>query len=493
MNEKNGEVRFITPDWVKSPPPAVERGHWGAQFILGLHGLVKVIQTHGADSPGVDQPISQYLRLINPSVLSLGGVTLEVAGEGFVLNNKRIPGKPGDHAVFNAFKRNLIGWRIGKLEIYHPLDEKELKQFISLLLTLKEGDENNTLNLMKQLSARKIDSISVSKLELKEEPLLTTAEGRRHPRELYFEAIGVVREIMEEVAEGKALNMRKAKRLMHRVANSLTQDESILLGLTTIKNYGKYLYNHSVNVAIYSFALGRRAGLSKIDLVQLGIAGLFHDIGKIRIPKSVLNKLDQLTDEEWGIVQKHPAYGVETLAKANGWTEITARMIEAVFEHHIKEDRTGYPKLADQRELTLAGRIIAIADFYDTIVRSASYQLFPIFSDRAVGLLLDRSGKDFDPTLVKLFVQLIGLYPIGTLVMLENGDMGIVATTNKAVEFFDRPKVLRIHFQDGEYRGTDVLDLTEREGEKGKYKNSIARSLDPNEYQLNVAELLFYG
>jgi len=465
----------------------------GAQFILGLHGLVKAIQTHGVDSLAVDQSISQYLRLINPSILSLGGVTLEVAGEGFVLNNKRIQGKPGDHAVFKSFMRNLIGWRIGKLEIHNPLDEMELKQFIALLLTLKEGDENNTLNLMKQLGARKIDSISVSKPELKEQALLKTAEGRRHPRALYFEAIGIVREIMEEVAEGKALNMRKAKRLMHRMATSLTQDESILLGLTTIKNYGKYLHNHSVNVAIYSFALGRRLGLPKMDLVQLGIAGLFHDIGKIRIPQSVLNKLDQLTDEEWGIVQKHPAYGVEIIAQANGWNETTARMIEAAFEHHMKEDWTGYPKSADQRELTLFGRIIAIADFYDTIVRSASYQLFPIFSDRAVGLLLDRSGKDFDPTLVKLFVQLIGFYPIGTLVMLENGDMGIVTTTNKDVKFIERPKVLRIHFQDGEYRGSDELDMAEREAEKGKYKNSIATSLDPNEYQLNVAKLLFYG
>ena len=189
VDAKNGEIRFVTPDWVKSPPATVERGNVGAQFILGLHGLVKATQTHGVDSPGVDQSISQYLRLINPFVLSLGGVALEVAGEGFVLNSRRIPGPPGDHAVFNAFMRNLIGWRIGKLEIHHPLDERELKQFIALLLTLKEGDEKNSLNLMKELNARKIDSISVSKLELKEEPLIKTPEGRGHPRELYFEAV----------------------------------------------------------------------------------------------------------------------------------------------------------------------------------------------------------------------------------------------------------------------------------------------------------------
>jgi HD-GYP domain-containing protein (c-di-GMP phosphodiesterase class II) len=418
---------------------------------------------------------------------------MEITEEGFLLNNQKIRGKPGDHAVFKSFMRNLIGWRIGKLEIHNPLDEVELKEFISFLLTLREGDENNSVYLMKRLSARRIDSVSVARLGLKEPSLPKAAAGKHHPGELYFEAIGIVSQVMKEVAEGGALNMRKAKRLMQQMVSSLIHDEFILLGLATIKNCGEYLYNHSVNVAIYSMALGLQLELSKTSLVQLGIAALFHDIGMIRIPQSILHKSDELTGEEWGIMQKHPIYSVETIVQGNGWSETTARIIETAFEHHIKVDRTGYPQLTSQRELTLLGKIIAIGDFYDNIVRSHSYQLFPIFSDRAIGLLLDRSGKDFDPTLVKLFVRLVGFYPIGTLVMLENGEMGIVATPNKDVEMTDRPKVLRIHFQDGEYKGTGVLDLAEKEEKTGKYRNTIDRCVDPNEYQLNVAELLLYS
>ncbi|UCD70433.1 MAG: HD domain-containing protein [Syntrophobacterales bacterium] len=493
VDEEKEKVRFITPDWAKSPPPVMERGQLANQCILCLHGIMKAVRVHGADNVSLDQSISQCLHIINPFILSEGSIILEMAEEGFLLNNRKMRGKPKEHDVFKSFMKDLKERRIGKLEIHHPLDERELKELVFLLAALKKGNENNAQYLMKQLSARKIDSMRVGRLEIMEGALPQTAEKRGYARELYFAAIGIAQEIMEDVAEGRPLNIRKAKRLMQQMVAFLMEDEFMLLGLAVIKDYGQYLYNHSVNVAVYSISLGRQLELPKKNLVQLGIAGLFHDIGKIKIPQSILDKSGQLTAEELRIIQKHPIYGVETIAQSNGWNETTARMMETAFEHHIKEDWTGYPKSAAKRELTLFGKIIAIADFYDNIIRSPSHQLFPVFSDRATGLLLERGGRDFDPTLAKLFVNMIGFYPIGTLVILENGEMGIVVAPNKDMKLTDRPKVLRFHFQDGAYKGRGVLDLAEKEDEKGKYRNTIAKPLDPNEYQLNVAELFFYG
>jgi HD-GYP domain-containing protein (c-di-GMP phosphodiesterase class II) len=493
VDERKEKVRFITPDWVKPPPPVMEGRQLASQFILGLHSLMRAAQVHGANNVALDQSISQYVRLVNSLILSEGGITLDITGEGLVLNNRKIRGKPEDHVVFKSFVRNLIGCRIGKLEIRNPLDERELKEFIFLLVALKEGDENNSPYLMKEFRARKIDSISVARLELKEKALPKTAERRRYAKELYFAAIGIVQEIMEDVAEGRVFNMRKAKRLMQQMVAFLMEDEFVLLGLAIVKDYGQYIYNHSVNVALYSIALGLQLEIPRKHLVQLGIAGLFHDIGKTRVPQSILSKSDQVTPDEWKVIQRHPVYGVETIIQTNSWSETTARMIETAFEHHMKYDLTGYPKSAAKKELNLFGRIIAIGDFYDNLVRSPSYRLFPVFSDRTTGLLLERSGRDFDPTLVKLFVHTIGFYPIGTLLTLENGDMGIVVAQNKDVELIDRPKVLRIHFQDGEYKERGVIDLAEIDDKAGKYRNTVASPLDPNEYQLNVAELLFYG
>jgi len=261
VDGKKEEIRFITPDWVKSPPPVMEVGQLGSKIILGLHSLMREAQTHGTDSVALDEPISQYLHFINPFILSEGGIALEIAEDGFLLNNRKIRPKSGDHAVFKSFMKSLIGRRIGKLEIQNPLDEKELKEFVFHLIALEEGDEDNALYLMRRLDARKIDSISASRLELKEEPVPKTAEGRRRARELYFAAIGIVQEIMEGAGEGRALNMRRAKRLMQELVASFVQDEFTLLGLAMIKAYGQYLYNHSVNVAIYSIALGLRLGL----------------------------------------------------------------------------------------------------------------------------------------------------------------------------------------------------------------------------------------
>jgi hypothetical protein len=106
---------------------------------------------------------------------------------------------------------------------------------------------------------------------------------------------------------------------------------------------------------------------------------------------------------------------------------------------------------------------------------------------------LERSGRNLDPALVILFIRVMGVYPVGTLVTLENGEMGIVMAPNRDKRLMDRPRILRIHFQEGEYRERDILDLAERDGETGPYRNTIARALDPNEYQVNVAELLLFS
>lgn len=493
MVDKKDEVRFVTPDWAKSPPPVTERGQLDSQVILSLHRLMRAAQVHGIDAVVVDQFISQYLRLVNPFILAEGGIALELTEEGILLNTRKIRGKPEDHGVIKSFMRDLMDRRIGRLAILNPVDEWELKEFVSILGALKEGDENNYLYLMRELSVRKIDSINAERLEFKEESLAQTPEKRRYARELYFAAVGIVRDIMEDGADGKPFNMRKVKRLMQEMVALSIDDDSMLLGLAMIKDYGAYLYNHSLNVALYAIALGHLVGLPRKNLVQLGISGLFHDIGRMKIPQSILSKSNGPAEEEWDVIEKHPIWGVETIVQANGWNETTARMIETVFEHHMKEGPRGYPKLASERESTLFGRIITIGDFFDNVVRSSSYRLFPVFSDRITALLLERSGRNLDPALVKLFIRVMGVYPVGTLVTLENGEMGIVMAPNRDTRLMDRPRILRIHFQEGEYRERDVLNLAERDDETGTYRNTIARALDPNEYQVNVAELLLFS
>jgi putative nucleotidyltransferase with HDIG domain len=260
--------------------------------------------------------------------------------------------------------------------------------------------------------------------------------------------------------------------------------------LANIKNYDEAIFNHSVNVAIYAITIGQRVGIPKKYLSYLGMAALFHDIGKIKIPKEILNKTGKLLPEELALMRSHPILGVVTIMAMKEWGELSSRMIDAAFEHHIKYDLTGYPKLTHKHKLTLFGKIIAIADFYDTLVRPRTANRYPYVSEKVLGIMLERSGKDLDPALVKVFINMIGIFPLGTLVLLNTNEMGIVVQIQEDAELIDRPKVKLLYYSDGEYRVGNVVDLREADEKTGEFKRSVVKTLDPNEYSINVSEYL---
>ena len=332
----------------------------------------------------------------------------------------------------------------------------------------------------------------MGKLEVfKDEEVYTDSkEKKQYSKEVYFKSIGLVKEVVESVRYQKLLNVRKAKRMMQNAVNALIQDESTLLGLANIKNYDESTFNHSVNVAIYAIAIGQRVGIPKKHLSHLGMAALFHDIGKTRIPIEVLHKAGKLLSEELAIVRAHPILGVETLMAMKEWGELSSRMIYAAFDHHLKFDLTGYPKTTRKRMLSLFGKIIAIADFYDALVRPRGGNRFPYVSEKILGIMLERSGKDFDPTLVKVFINMIGVFPLGTLVLLNTNEIGIVIQNQEDSELLDRPKVILLYYKDGEYQKGEVVDLREVYEPTGEFKRSILRTLDPNQYQINVTEFI---
>jgi HD-GYP domain-containing protein (c-di-GMP phosphodiesterase class II) len=220
------------------------------------------------------------------------------------------------------------------------------------------------------------------------------------------------------------------------------------------------------------------------------MAGLFHDIGKVSIPKEMLDKNGKLSPEELAVVRSHPIMGAETLMRMKEWGELSTRMIDAAFEHHLKYDLSGYPRPTQKRKITLFGKIVAIADFYDVLVRPRGDRRFPYVSEKILGIMLERSGKDFDPALVKVFINMIGVFPLGTLALLNTNEMGIVVHIQEDSELIDRPKVMLLQYSDGEYQKGEVVDLRELDEKTGEFKRTIVKTLDPNDYHINVGEYL---
>jgi HD-GYP domain-containing protein (c-di-GMP phosphodiesterase class II) len=481
---------------IQEKTSSIDRGHLptelGTEFVSAFYRLLRGTTLYNRKNLVIDRLTQECLQVINTVVKSEGRLSLKIVRDNFFFNNVMIQVKVDQYSILKGFLQEMRNRWIGELEFTEEIEGEKLKDFVYLLSALEENNESNYLYVMRQLEHKGIEDVNVGKLEVfKDEEVYTDSkEKKQYSKEVYFESISLVKDVVESVKHQKLLNVRKAKRLMQNAVNALVQDESTLLGLANIKNYDEAIFNHSVNVSIYTIAIGQRIGIPKKYLSHLGMAALFHDIGKTRIPKEILNKTGKLLIEELAMMRFHPIFGVETVMAMKEWGELSSRMIDAAFEHHLKYDLTGYPKPTHKRRLTLFGRIIAVADFYDTLVRPRGGNRFPYVSEKILGIMLERSGKDFDPALVKVFINMIGVFPLGTLVLLNTNEIGIVIQIQEDTELLDRPKVILLYYSDGEYHKGEMVDLREVDEPTGEFKRNIVRTLDPNQYHINVSEFI---
>jgi putative nucleotidyltransferase with HDIG domain len=481
---------------IQEKTSSIDRGHLptelGTEFVSAFYRLLRGTTLYNRKNLLIDRLTQECLQVINTVVKSEGRLSLKIVRDNFFFNNVMIQVKVDQYSILKGFLQEMKNRWIGELEFTEEIEGEKLKDFVYLLSALEENNESNYLYVMRQLEHKGMEDVNVGKLEVfKDEEIYVSSEDQKqYSKEVYFESISLVKDVVESVKHQKLLNVRKAKRLMQNAVNALVQDESTLLGLANIKNYDEAIFNHSVNVAIYAIAIGQRTGIPKKYLSHLGMAALFHDIGKTKIPKEILNKTGKLLPEELAMMRSHPLFGVETVMAMKEWGELSSRMIDAAFEHHLKYDLTGYPKPTHKRRLTLFGRIIAVADFYDTLVRPRGSNRFPYVSEKILGIMLERSGKDFDPALVKVFINMIGVFPLGTLVLLNTNEIGIVIQIQEDTELLDRPKVVLLYYSDGEYHKGERVNLREVDEPTGEFKRSIVKTLDPNQYHINVSEYI---
>ena len=313
--------------------------------------------------------------------------------------------------------------------------------------------------------------------------LLTRALGddQQHaagkPSEIYREGIETVEEIIQSAFSGNALNARNIQSLTHTMVDSILDNRDALVGLTSIKFYDEYTFVHSLNVAILSMAMGAFLSLEKAQIAALGVAGMLHDIGKVNIPLEIINKPDSLTDAEWEIVKRHPVEGALILSGLLGVGRLA--MVTA-FAHHRQYNLKGYPLIADEHTVPHAyAKIIALADAYDALTSVRIYYRVVRPPDEAVRILLGKRGTLFDPVLVKAFVNMVGIFPIGTLLRLDTEEIGLV--THQTRDLL-RPRILLLRTFDGtEREETNLLEM-----ESGRYKRTAVASVHPNDVNVDI-------
>jgi len=292
---------------------------------------------------------------------------------------------------------------------------------------------------------------------------------------------------VQDTREKGTIGFKQAKRAIQSIVDLMMNDEASLLGLTTLRCHDQYTHNHSVNVALLSMALGNRAGYPKVELADLGMAALFHDVGKCAISLDILNKPGEFTQEEWDIMRTHPTEGVLTLIERRGLANVPARMAAASFEHHMNYDFSGYPKLAIPWTQTLASRMVTIADCYDAMTSSRVYRREPMSPSKVLGFMFSKVGKSFDPTLMKLFMTCVGIIPIGSLVLLDSNELAVVLKPTQDPAEAENPCVKVITDpQGGPIDNGREIDLREKD-ENGEYRNYIVRLIDNTEYKFDTS------
>lgn len=220
----------------------------------------------------------------------------------------------------------------------------------------------------------------------------------------------------------KTLNLDAVTFYANRIVDELVSQSDILIDLADIRGYNNQTYEHCINVALLSVTIGIGLGLTNEQLNMLSVGAILHDIGKVVIDKSIIEKQDKLTDEEYEIVKKHPMFGYNML-KDN--FEISSQSRVAVLLHHENEDGTGYPFGRIGKDIHIFAKIIHVADVFDALVSERSYKKALSPSD-ALEFLMAHCGAMFDQSIVEKLIKYVALYPIGSLVELSDGRTAIV-------------------------------------------------------------------
>ena len=277
--------------------------------------------------------------------------------------------------------------------------------------------------VLEEESEAQVDAeLSIAAAQEREIAPVPTAVEFKRASKICAQSKRAVTSMFQEARMGKAVNTAGAQKLVEEISNSVSRNPGALISLARLKTADDYTYMHSVAVCALMIALSKQLGLDEKQTRSAGIAGLLHDLGKALMPMEVLNKPGKLTDEEFAIIKKHPEEGHKLLLGSTGADEIA---LDVVLHHHEKTDGSGYPKHLKDSEISLFAKMGAVCDVYDAITSNRPYKAGwdPAESLRRMA---EWVNGHFDPTIFQAFVKSVGIYPIGSLVKLNSGRLGIV-------------------------------------------------------------------
>ncbi len=247
-------------------------------------------------------------------------------------------------------------------------------------------------------------------------------DDEQKPRKVYRKALKVVDQIFQDVRMGEIPSSKEAIKVVKSMAQLTMTEPHAMQALSMLKDYDNYTFTHSVNVSVISLAVGRACKVTGEQLRTLGLGGLLHDLGKLRVDVKIITKPGKLTDAEFAEIKQHPGFGVDIIRQME---DVTDEVMGIVIGHHLRYDRSGYPADTAGHTLSHLVDMATIADAYDAMTTLRSYQR-PFTPRKAIARLKEISGSYLHPEYVLKFIESLGPYPVGSLVRLDNNEIGLV-------------------------------------------------------------------
>ena len=454
----------------------------GRVVINQFYVIMKVAQIYEPNNNAFLRQCDALMGSLNRTFQIEEKAVLEMIMRSLFLNRVKILAQFLHYGNMTFLLNLFEDLNISSISFSKDLTKEELTKFI-YIMARREKKTMEFDEFRVKLEQEGIKQIAMTKLV---EQAVEIASAKALAKRLFVESIDNLKGVMKDFREGREPNAKKIRRLVQGLIDLMDEHEMYMIGLTTTKNYEAYTLNHSLNVCLLSLALGRRLGLERKQLRDLGIAAIFHDLGNLLIPQEILEKPSRLTDDEFQMIEEHPLHGAEMMMELKGLGTVPVRALRATLEHHIKADMTGYPKMWKQRPPDLFSKIIEITDCFDAATTSRPYRPDPRRPEDILKEMIERSGVDFDPNLLKVFVNMVGLYPIGSLVALDTNELAIVTASNPDQTLLDRPRVKLITDQKRNRIDGDVVDLSDFDHQTNQYKRTIITSLDACAYGIDI-------
>lgn len=315
------------------------------------------------------------------------------------------------------------------------------------------------------------------------EPRVSLAEEMNRAQMAHGEATRVIRSLMDDIRLGHQAELASTRPTVEKVVASVMRNSNAMMTLRRLKSLDDYTFLHSVSVCAMLVTFAKVLDMDMHSIHDLALGGLVHDVGKMRVAQAVLNKPSRLSEEEFRHMKSHVVLGSDYMRQLPG---VPALALEPLELHHERFDGSGYPKGLKGEEISIAGRMSGIVDVYDAITSDRVYRK-GMSPAAAVQKLFEWSRFHFDPELTRIFLKSVGIYPVGTLVSLESGRLGVVIEQSDSHLLTPRVRVMydakRMH-----YLAPEVVDLSRPMGAGGA--DRIVGYENPEKFAIDISRFL---